>query len=91
MAANASCDSSGPPGICAHSLRERGGAAGFLETVVRYCDGSRWKLVRAVSEPKYQQGGPPFEARQVFEAVCIEDSHGAYSGIGGAIVKVEYH
>ncbi|KAF1914310.1 hypothetical protein BDU57DRAFT_578138, partial [Ampelomyces quisqualis] len=39
---------------------------------------------------RYQQGEPPFEARQVFEAVCVQDPKKKYHGTTQAIVKVKY-
>jgi hypothetical protein len=91
MAADVSCDGSDSPGICAGPLPTTDNArAGFVGTVIRYLDGSRWKLARTISTLKYQQGEPPFEARQVFEAVCVEDSHDAYSSTEKAVVKVKY-
>jgi hypothetical protein len=63
-----------PPGICTDSFQiSDRGEVGFFGIVVRFRDGSCWKLNRAVSEVKYQHGEPPYEARQVFEAVCVED------------------
>jgi hypothetical protein len=53
--------------------REQNQRAGFLGATVRFDDHSSWKLERAVSKVKYQQGEPPYEGTQVFDAMCIRD------------------
>ncbi|KAF2627699.1 hypothetical protein BU25DRAFT_410834 [Macroventuria anomochaeta] len=35
----------------------------FLGVIVCFSHGSGWKLTKALTHPKYQQGEPPFEAR----------------------------
>ncbi|KAH3911336.1 hypothetical protein HBH56_133530 [Parastagonospora nodorum] len=80
-----------PPGICADSFQiSDRGEVGFLGIAVRFRHGSCWKLNRAVSEVKYQHGEPPYEARQVFEAVCVEDPKGLHNNAQEAMVKVKY-
>jgi hypothetical protein len=64
--------------------------AGFLGAIVRFDDHSSWKLERAVSKVKYQQGEPPYEGTQVFVATCIRDPRDTHSGIRDAIVKVKF-
>lgn len=64
----------------------------FTGSSVRFGDGSRWELTKPLSHLKYQQNNPPFEARQVFECVCIEDPSGTYAqeGCTEAVMKVKY-
>jgi hypothetical protein len=70
--------------------RHRDERAGFLGAIVRFDDHSSWKLERAVSKVKYQQGEPPYEGTQVFVATCIRDPRDTHSGIRDAIVKVKF-
>jgi len=63
---------------------------GFLGTVIRLNGGSCWKLTKALSKIAYQQRQPPFEARQVFTCVCLEDPDHNYDGIKEAVMKVKY-
>lgn len=63
---------------------------GFLGTVIRFKDGSCWKLTKALSKTAYQRRQPPFEARQVFTCVCMKDPHHNYDGIKEAVMKVRY-
>ena len=65
-------------------------ATGWLGYEVEFEDGSWWKLKKALSPVKYQQGDPPFEARQVFECVCTKDPNNCHSGIQEAVAKVKY-
>ncbi|KAF1828219.1 hypothetical protein BDW02DRAFT_260714 [Decorospora gaudefroyi] len=65
-------------------------APGYLNTILRLEDGSCWKMTKALSRVKYQQSNPPFEARQVFECVCIDDPNHAHTGVKEAVAKVKY-
>jgi len=64
--------------------------AGFLGAVVRFGDGSLWKLTRALSRTKYQQTQPPYEATQVFACTCLEDPDQEHNGVEEAVTKVKY-
>ncbi|RMZ67476.1 Vacuolar sorting-associated VPS28 [Pyrenophora seminiperda CCB06] len=65
-------------------------ASGYLGALVRFEDGSRWKMTGILSDVKYQQSHPPFEARQVLECVCVEDPHNQYRDAQVAVTKVKY-
>lgn len=63
--------------------------AGFLGCVVRFGDGSYWKLMKPLSQTRYQQSDPPYEAAQVF--ACTRLDGPADEQIGReAVVKVKY-
>jgi hypothetical protein len=62
----------------------------FLGAIIRFADGSSWKIKKPLSDLKYQQGEPPFEARQVFECVCVEDPNGVHAAVGEAVMKVKF-
>ncbi|KAF2785889.1 hypothetical protein K505DRAFT_261098 [Melanomma pulvis-pyrius CBS 109.77] len=64
--------------------------AGYLGHVIRFGDGSYWKIMKALSSIAYQQANPPFEARQVFTCVCLKDPQQNYTGIKEAVMKVKY-
>ncbi|KAH7086529.1 hypothetical protein FB567DRAFT_444307 [Paraphoma chrysanthemicola] len=76
--------------LCPTDSQTKGIRQGFLNTVIRLSDGSSWKLVNSLSHAKYQQMQPPFEAREVFESVCVHDPNEIHSGAGSAIVKVKF-
>lgn len=63
---------------------------GYSKSVIRFKNGSRWKIKEPLSERRYQQANLPFEARQVFACVCLEDPNGRYRGIQEAVMKVKY-
>ena len=65
-------------------------APGYLGKVVAFEDGSWWRMTKALSHTKYQQSEPPFEARQVFECVCIKDPKNAHVDANEAVAKVKY-
>ena len=47
-------------------------------------------MTNALSPVKYQQAEPPFEARQVFECVCVKDPNSAHIDAKEAVAKVNY-
>ena len=53
-------------------------------------DGSVWSLDRALTDRKYQQFDPPFEARQTFAYTLVEDSNNVWPEVEEAVVKVKY-
>jgi hypothetical protein len=65
-------------------------APGYLNIIVRFENGSCWKMTKALSDVKYQQGEPPFEAGQVFECTCGEDPNDAHTDVRHAVAKVKY-
>lgn len=63
---------------------------GLLGTVVCFEDGSYWKLTTALSDMRYQQKAPPYEAIQAFQCVCLRDLNNDYEGIEEAVIKVKF-
>jgi len=72
------------------NLPRKDGAIGLLGRIVEFEDGSQWKLTKALSPVKYQQDVPPFEGRQVFECVCINDPNNCHPSVQEAVAKVKY-
>lgn len=66
------------------------GTLDLVGSAIEFSDGSCWKLVKALTRTKYQQGDPPFEARQVFDTICIRDKENRHHGRTKAIIKVKY-
>jgi hypothetical protein len=65
-------------------------ARGYLGAVIRFRDDSCWEVTKALCDTKYQQGEPPFEARRVYECVCVEDPNNTYVEVKYAVLKVKY-
>ncbi|KAF2751240.1 hypothetical protein M011DRAFT_455281 [Sporormia fimetaria CBS 119925] len=64
----------------------------FEGSIVTFQDGSRWKITKPLSQRAYQQNDAPFEARQVFTCVCIDDPNNAHSETDKreAVMKIKY-
>ncbi|KAF2853488.1 hypothetical protein T440DRAFT_444385 [Plenodomus tracheiphilus IPT5] len=62
----------------------------YVGGTITFPDGSRWELTQPLSPLKYQQGTPPFEARQVFECICVADPEGKFSDQQKAVIKIKY-
>jgi hypothetical protein len=62
----------------------------YLGATIRFRDKSCWKLTKALCNTKYQQGEPPFEARRVYECVCVEDPENKFVEVKSALIKVKY-
>jgi len=77
------------PGIDSRDGAEFG-AGGYLNAIVPFEDGSRWKCTKALSPPKYQQGQPPFEATGVYECICVKDPSSAQREGQEAVIKAKY-
>lgn len=63
---------------------------GFVKALVKFVDGSAWKITGVLSRRVYSKGSPPAEARQVFTCVCVSDPAGKYTDIKEAVIKVKY-
>lgn len=63
---------------------------GYLDALIRFRDDSCWEVTKAMCDTKYQQGEPPFEARRVYEYVCVEDPGNNYSEVKNTVLKVRY-
>jgi hypothetical protein len=63
---------------------------GFKEAIVRFEDRSLWKITEPLSSKEFQQSNPPFEVRQVFNCVRLDDPQGNHPGIEEAAMKVKY-
>lgn len=63
---------------------------GYLNESIRFPDGSLWMCTKALSQVKYQQGQPPFEATQVYDCICVDDPNGAHPEDQNAFIKVKY-
>lgn len=65
-------------------------ADGYLNATIDFADGSQWKCIKALSQTKYQQGQPPFEATQVYECFCVKDPSSAHREGQEAVIKAKY-
>ncbi|KAF2751529.1 hypothetical protein M011DRAFT_473989 [Sporormia fimetaria CBS 119925] len=64
--------------------------SGYMNRTVIFGDDSEWTITASLSDAKRQWSQPPFEATQVYSAVCIKDPRGLYIGVEEAVIKVKY-
>jgi hypothetical protein len=53
-------------------------------------DQSIWEIQKPISDLVFQEDIPPFESRQVYTCVCLQDPNRKYPGVREAIAKVKY-
>ncbi|KAH6642940.1 hypothetical protein C7974DRAFT_386433 [Boeremia exigua] len=62
----------------------------LIGKTLTFPSGAVWRLTKALTPKIYQQSEPPFEARQVFECVCVCDPQNLYEEMKDAIIKIKY-
>jgi hypothetical protein len=61
--------------------------APFMGKIFSITDGTRWRVLKPLSEVKLQQDFSPCEGRQVSACVCLDTPWSSY---GEAVVKIKF-